>query len=84
MDLINKQSWASLITIASIVCGIFYLEDRLTKIIYNAVNPINARVEILEIHVKELKESKVLTDYKMDVFEKYFVKPNDVKLKDEK
>lgn len=83
-ELINKPTWTTIVTVSTIVCGVFYLEDRISKIIYDAVNPINVRVEVLELSVKQLKETQILTEYKLNVFEKYFVKPSEIKLENGK
>ena len=83
-ELINKASWSSILTIATIVCGVFYLEDRFKNIVTTAVSPINVELLQLKKHQAELKETQMLLSFKCEAYERYFVKPNDIKLENEK
>ena len=83
-ELINKASWSSILTIATIVCGVFYLEDRFKNIVTTAISPINIDILQIKNNQSELKESQLMLTFKCEAYEKYFVKPNELKLEHEK
>ena len=82
-ELINKASWSSILTIATIVCGVFYLEDRFKNIVTSAVSPITIDINALKSETKILKETQMLLTFKCEAYERYFIKPNELKLEHE-
>ena len=82
-DIINKNWFGGVTTVATIVMATFYLEDRISATIKDAVNPINYEVNILKDKVKVLEDKVLIYSFKVDAYEKYFTKPKETKLENE-
>ncbi len=81
---ISSGFMRNLLTLAAIVCGVFYIEHHITEAITDSLNPIKGQVDGHEIRVTGLEQRGILTDYKLKLYEENiqaFIKPEEIKRK---
>jgi hypothetical protein len=82
-EYLNNKVIQTMITVASIGTATIWIEDRIGGRIENALEPVNARVTILEQKVKTLEDKVLIYTFKVDAYETYFTKPKETKLENE-
>jgi len=97
--MVSQSFWKSLIVIATVIAGVFYIEDRLEKTIEKNMKPIVDKVEQHEIRLATIErksasfsfeyriatsETNKLIDFINKRFHTSFLKPSEVNIQEEK
>lgn len=85
---ISSSFLRSMFSIATIVGGVLYIENKTTssieKAIDKAMSPVNIKIDAHETRLTGLEQKGILNEYKWNIYEdqiKEFIKPEEISRK---
>lgn len=97
--MVTQSFWKSLLVIATVIGGVFYIEDRLEKTIEKNMKPVIDKVDLHETRLALIEkknnvfrfeyriatsETNKLIDFINKRFNTSFIKPSEINIQEEK